>query len=208
MAEKGYLEAEAMAKTFNMLRANDLIWSFVVNNYLLGRDPLPFDLLYWNSDSTRIPAKMHSFYLRRMYMENLLAEPGGISLDGVPIELGKVAIPSYILAAKEDYIAPWTACYAATHLMSGPTRFVLAASGHVAGVINPPVKAKYGYRTGQSEGVAAQDWLDAAESHDGSWWPDWAAWLKRRSGKKVAARTPGEGKLKVLADAPGEYILK
>ena len=208
MAEKGYLEAEAMAKTFNMLRANDLIWSFVVNNYLLGRDPLPFDLLYWNSDSTRMPAKMHSFYLRRMYMENLLAEPGGISLDGVPIELGKVAIPSYILAAKEDHIAPWTACYAATHLMSGPTRFVLAASGHVAGVINPPVKAKYGYRTGQSEGVAAQDWLDAAESHDGSWWPDWAAWLKRRSGKKVAARTPGEGKLKVLADAPGEYILK
>ena len=208
MAEKGYLDAEAMAKTFNMLRANDLIWSFVVNNYLLGRDPPPFDLLYWNSDSTRMPAKMHSFYLRRMYMENLLAEPGGISLDGVPIDLGKVTVPTYILAAKEDHIAPWTACYAATRLLGGDARFVLAASGHVAGVINPPVKAKYGYQTGESKGVAAQDWMDAAESHDGSWWPDWAAWLKRRSGKKVAARMPGEGALKALADAPGEYILK
>ena len=207
MAEKGYLEAEAMARTFNMLRANDLIWSFVTNNYLLGRDPLPFDLLYWNSDSTRMPAKMHSFYLRRMYMENLLAKPGGISLDGVPIDLGKVKIPTYILAAKEDHIAPWTACYAATHLMSGPTRFILAASGHVAGVINPPVKAKYGYQTGETEGLAAQDWLDAAEAYDGSWWPDWAAWLKPRSGKKVSARTPGDGKLKALADAPGDYIL-
>jgi polyhydroxyalkanoate synthase len=208
MSEKGYLDADAMAKSFSMLRANDLIWSFVVNNYLLGRDPLPFDLLYWNADATRMPAKMQSFYLRRMYMENLLAEPGGISLDGVPVDLGKITIPTYILAAKEDHIAPWSACYAATRLMGGDKRFVLASSGHVAGVINPPAKAKYGYWTGESKDVAQQDWLDSAESHDGSWWLDWASWLKRRSGKKVAARIAAEGAIEALGDAPGEYILK
>ncbi len=207
MAEKGYLDAEAMAKTFNMLRANDLIWSFVINNYLLGRDPLPFDLLHWNSDSTRMPAKMHSFYLRKMYIDNLLRTPGGIELDGTPIDLGGVTIPTYLLAAKDDHIAPWKACFAANHLFKGPSRFVLAASGHVAGVINPPDKQKYGYWTSDSKSRDPEKWLDGATDSAGSWWPDWARWLARRSGKKVVARVPGDGKLKVLDDAPGRYIL-
>ena len=144
MNAKGYLEGRAMATTFNMLRANDLIWSFVVNNYLLGKSPFPFDLLYWNADSTRMPAAMHSFYLRNMYQENLLVKPGGISLDGVPIELRKIKTPSFLLSTREDHIAPWRSTYAATQLYRGPVKFVLSASGHIAGVVNPP-GSKYGH---------------------------------------------------------------
>src|SRR5690606_38972965 len=150
MNEKGYLDGHAMAMTFNMLRANDLIWSFVVNNYLLGKEPFPFDLLYWNSDSTRMPAAMHSFYLRKMYQENKLVEPGGITLAGVPIDLRKVKLPVFMLSTREDHIAPWQATYAATQLFKGPTKFVLAASGHIAGVINHPDANKYHYWTGDS----------------------------------------------------------
>ena len=134
-----------MATTFNMLRANDLIWSFVVNNYLLGNDPFPFDLLYWNADSTRMPAKMHSFYLRKMYQENLLSKPGGITLAGVPIDLGKIKTPAYFLSTREDHIAPWKSTYRGTQLLGGPKRFVLAASGHIAGVVNPPEGGKYNH---------------------------------------------------------------
>src|ERR1700759_408464 len=142
MNKRGYLEGSEMATTFNMLRANDLIWSFVVNNYLLGNDPFPFDLLYWNADSTRMPARMHSFYLRKMYQENLLATPGGITLDGVPIDLRKIKTPSFLLSTKEDHIAPWRSTYAATQLYRGPVKFFLAASGTIAGVVNPPAAKK------------------------------------------------------------------
>ena len=209
MAEKGYLEGRHMATTFNMLRANDLIWSFVVNNYLLGREPLPFDLLFWNADSTRMPAAMHGFYLRKMYQENLLAQPEGLSLAGVPIDLGRIDIPTYIVATREDHIAPWQSCFAACGLYRGQRRFVLGASGHIAGIINPPVAGKYGYWTGPVvESQDADTWLAAAEHHEGSWWNDWHTWQRRRSGgKKVPARVPGDGALRPIEDAPGAYVL-
>ena len=209
MAEKGYLEGRHMATTFNMLRANDLIWSFVVNNYLLGREPMPFDLLFWNADSTRMPAAMHGFYLRKMYQENLLARPEGLSLAGVPIDLGRIDIPTYIVATREDHIAPWQSCFAACGLYRGQRRFVLGASGHIAGIINPPDAGKYGYWTGPVvESPGADDWLAAAEHHEGSWWNDWHAWQRRRSGgKKVPARVPGDGALRPIEDAPGAYVL-
>ena len=209
MAEKGYLEGRHMATTFNMLRANDLIWSFVVNNYLLGREPLPFDLLFWNSDSTRMPAAMHGLYLRKMYQENLLAKPEGLSLAGVPIDLGRIDIPTYIVATREDHIAPWQSCFAACGLYRGQRRFVLGASGHIAGIINPPEAGKYGYWTGPVvEAQEADAWLAAAEHHEGSWWNDWHTWQRRRSGgKKVPARVPGDGALRPIEDAPGAYVL-
>jgi len=206
MSRKGHLDGAAMATTFNMLRANDLIWSFVVNNYLLGKEPLPFDLLYWNADSTNMPATMHSFYLRKMYEENKLVEPGGITLDGVPVDLRKIRTPAYILSTREDHIAPWKSTYAATQLYSGPKRFVLAASGHIAGVINPPAAKKYAYWTNPETPPTPEAWFAGAREHPGSWWPDWKAWNARRSGKKVAARRPGEGALKPLCDAPGTYV--
>ncbi len=208
MNKDGYLDGRAMATTFNMLRANDLIWSFVVNNYLMGKEPFPFDLLYWNSDSTRMPAAMHSFYLRRMYQENKLVEPGGIKLCGVPIDLTTVKLPTFMLSTREDHIAPWKSTYAATQLYKGPVKFVLAMSGHIAGVVNPPSdKPKYGYWT--KSGRAPKDpekWLAGATAHEGSWWPEWKAWLDKQSGGKVPARTPGDGKLKALEDAPGSYV--
>ena len=209
MAEQGYLEGRHMATTFNMLRANDLIWSFVVNNYLLGREPLPFDLLFWNADSTRMPAAMHGFYLRKMYQENLLARPEGLSLAGVPIDLGRIDIPTYIVATREDHIAPRQSCFAACGLYRGQRRFVLGASGHIAGIINPPAAGKYGYWTGPVlESQDADAWLAAAEHREGSWWDDWHAWQRRRSGgKKVPARLPGDGALRPIEDAPGAYVL-
>jgi polyhydroxyalkanoate synthase len=206
MSEKGYLEGSAMASTFNMLRANDLIWSFVVNNYLLGKDPFPFDLLYWNSDSTRMPAAMHSFYLRRMYQENKLVEAGGITLKGVPLDLRRIKTPTYILSTREDHIAPWIATYSATQLYRGQVHFVLAASGHVAGVVNPPDANKYGYWTNDELPADAQAWLAGAKQSPGSWWVDWAAWAAKHSGPKVPARKPGDGKLKPIEDAPGSYV--
>ena len=205
MSHTGYLEGAHMATTFNMLRANDLIWSFVVNNYLLGKDPFPFDLLYWNSDSTRMPAAMHSFYLRKMYQENLLAKPGGLELKGVPIDLRKVKTPAFLLSTKEDHIAPWKSTYAATQLFSGPTRFVLAASGHIAGVVNPPAAGKYSHWTNAKNPASPDDWLGSAEEHAGSWWPEWAKWVSKFADGKVAARVPGDAKLKVIEDAPGSY---
>ena len=207
MAEKGYLDGGEMATTFNMLRANDLIWSFVINNYLMGKQPFPFDLLYWNSDSTRMPAAMHQFYLRKMYLENRLMEPGGITLDSVPIDLTRIKTPSFILSTKEDHIAPWMSTYSAANTYSGPVKFVLAGSGHIAGVINPPSdKMKYGYWTNGKNPKAPQDWLDGADQHEGSWWPEWQNWISRKAGKKIPARTPGDGKLTVLEDAPGSYV--
>ncbi|HWL70827.1 MAG TPA: class I poly(R)-hydroxyalkanoic acid synthase [Geminicoccus sp.] len=205
MSRTGYLEGAEMAHTFNMLRANDLIWSFVVNNYLLGKEPFPFDLLYWNSDSTRMPATMHSFYLRKFYHENKLVEPGGISLCGVPIDLRKVKLPVYWVSTREDHIAPWQSTYAATRIYQGPKRFVLAGSGHIAGVVNPPHSGKYGYWVNDELPPDPADWLAGATEHPGSWWDDWRDWLKPKSGALVAARVPGEGGLPALEDAPGSY---
>lgn len=211
MKEKGYLDGREMALVFSMLRANDLIWSFVVNNYMLGKDPFPFDLLYWNADSTRLPAKMHSFYLRRMYRDNALCK-GEIELDGVKIDLTKITTPSYFLSTAEDHIAPWKSTYAATKLFSGPLRFVLSASGHIAGVINPPTARKYSYKANK-EGDRKynknpEKWFAGAKEHGGSWWKDWYAWMVRNNhtGGKVKARKPGGGKLKPLEDAPGSYV--
>jgi polyhydroxyalkanoate synthase len=206
MAKRGYLEGRQMATTFNMLRANDLIWSFVINNYLLGKEPFPFDLLYWNSDSTRMPHAMHSFYLRRFYQENLLVKPGGITLGGVPIDLGKVRLPVYILSTREDHIAPWLATYRATQLYRGQTAFVLAGSGHIAGVINPPSVQKYGFWTNPELPSDPADWLAGASQQPGSWWPHWRDWNAQHSGELVPARQPGDGKLPVLEDAPGSYV--
>jgi polyhydroxyalkanoate synthase len=195
-----------MANTFNMLRANDLIWSFVVNNYLLGKEPFPFDLLYWNSDSTRMPAAMHSFYLRKMYQENLLVKPGGISLNKTPIDLTKVKTPAFILSTKEDHIAPWKSTYAATQIYGGPVRFVLAASGHIAGVVNPPASGKYSHWTSSKTPKSADAWLAGAKSESGSWWPSWAEWIAQYADGKVPARKPGDGKLKPIEDTPGSYV--
>jgi polyhydroxyalkanoate synthase len=205
MNEKGYLEGRDMATTFNMLRANDLIWSFVVNNYLLGKSPFPFDLLYWNADSTRMPAAMHSFYLRNMYQENLLVKPGGITLDGVPIDLRKIKTPSFLLSTREDHIAPWRSTYAATRLYRGPVKFVLSASGHIAGVVNPP-GSKYGHWENDQNPPAAEEWLATATAVRDSWWPVWERWVAQYAGGEVPARHPGDGKLKPLEDAPGSYV--
>ncbi|MEM8950565.1 MAG: class I poly(R)-hydroxyalkanoic acid synthase [Pseudomonadota bacterium] len=206
MAEKGYLDGREMATTFNMLRANDLIWSFVVNNYLLGKEPFPFDLLYWNADSTRMPHAMHSFYLREFYQNNKLVRPGGITLDGIPIDLRKIRIPVYMLSTKEDHIAPWASTYAATQTFRGSTTFALAGSGHIAGVINPATSEKYGFWLNEKLPADPKDWLETATHHDGSWWPNWFGWIGRKSGAKVKARVPGKGKLKVIEDAPGSYV--
>ena len=206
MSQAGYLEGAHMATTFNMLRANDLIWSFVVNNYLLGKDPFPFDLLYWNADSTRMPAVMHSFYLRTMYQDNLLVEPGGIELKGVPIDLTKIKTPAFLLSTKEDHIAPWKSTYAATQLFSGPVKFTLAASGHIAGVVNPPAGGKYSHWTNAKNPATPDEWFAGAKEHAGSWWPAWAKWVAKHGGGKVDARVPGSGKLKVIEDAPGSYV--
>jgi polyhydroxyalkanoate synthase subunit PhaC len=205
MNDKGYLEGRDMATTFNMLRANDLIWSFVVNNYLLGKSPFPFDLLYWNADSTRMPAAMHSFYLRNMYQENLLVRPGGISLDGVPIDLRKIRTPSFILSTREDHIAPWRSTYAATQLYRGPVKFVLAASGHIAGVVNPP-GGKYGHWENDHNPSTPEEWLATATAQTDSWWPSWERWVGQYAGGEVPARHPGDGKLKPIEDAPGSYV--
>ena len=205
MQEKGYFDGAKMAEAFNLLRANDLIWSFVVNNYLMGKDPFPFDLLYWNSDSTRMPRAMHSAYLRDMYQHNRLREPGGISLDGVPIDLTTIDLPIYILSTREDHIAPWRSTYAATRLYRGPIRFVLAMSGHIAGVVNPPAANKYGHFTGELA-PTPDGWLESAVAHDGSWWPDWDAWVSAHADGETEPREPGAGALPVIEDAPGRFV--
>ncbi|MEP3114108.1 class I poly(R)-hydroxyalkanoic acid synthase [Nisaea sp.] len=207
MNKRGYLDGSEMASTFNMLRANDLIWSFVVNNYLLGKDPFPFDLLYWNSDSTRMPAVMHSFYLRNMYQENKLIEPGAITLAGTPIDLSTIKTPAFILSTKEDHIAPWKSTYRATQIYSGPIKFCLAGSGHIAGVVNPPSdKPKYGHYTNSRRPKSPDKWLEGATYHESTWWPEWAKWMSRHGGGKVEARIPGDGALIAIEDAPGSYV--
>jgi polyhydroxyalkanoate synthase len=202
MQKRGFLEGREMATTFNMLRANDLIWSFVVNNYLLGQDPFPFDLLYWNDDSTRMPARMHSFYLRRMYQQNDLIKPGGIELLGVKLDLRKVKLPTYILSTREDHIAPWASTYRATHTYAGDIRFVLAASGHIAGVVNPPDAGKYSHWVNTELPADPEAWLVGATELAGSWWPDWQRWVSGQDPAQVAARAPKNA----IEDAPGSYV--
>jgi len=208
MKAAGFLEGKNMATTFNMLRSNDLIWSFVINNYLMGKDPMPFDLLFWNSDTTNMPPNMHSFYLRNMYQRNLLQEPGGLTLGGQEIDLRKIDIPIFVQASREDHIAPYESVFKLTKMVSGPAEFMLAGSGHIAGVINHPDAKKYQHWTNSSKkkyGKAA-DWLKDAEENPGSWWPHWHKWLSKKSGAKVPARDPSKGNLKPIEDAPGSYV--
>lgn len=206
MKSKGYLDAQAMATTFNMLRSNDLIWNFVIQQYWLGKDPVPFDLLFWNSDSTAMPAAMHMFYLRRMYMDNALIQPNAINLLGVPLDLGKIKNPSYLVATHDDHIAPWKSTYAPTQIYQGPIRFVLAGSGHIAGIINPPAARKYQYWTNENLPQDPALWFQRASEQAGSWWDDWKAWLTPLSGPRVKSETPGKGPHKALMDAPGSYV--
>ena len=205
MAERGYLEGSAMANAFNMLRPNDLIWSYYVNNYLKGKEPMPFDLLVWNSDSTRMPAANHKFYLRHCYLQNDLSN-GRMELNGRTLDLKKVTIPVYELATKEDHIAPARSAFTGAKCFGGPVRYVMAGSGHIAGVVNPPGKPKYQYWSdGPPEGKF-DDWVAKAKETPGSWWPDWLAWLTAQAPEKVPARKPGDGKLEPLGDAPGDYV--
>ncbi len=206
MNKRGYLDGNEMSTTFNMLRANDLIWSFVVNNYLMGNDPFPFDLLYWNADSTRMPAAMHSFYLRNMYQENRLAAPDGISLEDTPIDLSRVTVPAYFISTREDHIAPWRTTYWGTQLLKGENRFVLAASGHIAGVVNPPEGGKYSHWINPDRAPDPESWFNGATEIAGSWWPDWQRWVAALDGDKVPAREPGSGKLAAIEPAPGSYV--
>ncbi|PIE44296.1 MAG: class I poly(R)-hydroxyalkanoic acid synthase [Gammaproteobacteria bacterium] len=208
VAKTGYYDGRTMAFSFNMLRENDLFWSFFINNYLKGEKPAAFDLLYWNSDSTNLPGKMHCFYLRNMYLANKLIEPGGIELNGVKIDISKVQTPAYFLSAIQDHIAKWKATYPGAKLLSGEVRFVLSGSGHIAGVVNPPSAEKYCYWTNSELPDEAQDWLDSAEQHKGSWWMNWRrTWIDQHGdNEQVAARQPGDRELEVIEDAPGYYV--
>jgi polyhydroxyalkanoate synthase len=206
MAERGYLEAGAMAGVFNMLRSNDLIWPYVINNYLKGKAPFPFDLLYWNSDATRLPAANHSFYLRNCYLDNKLSK-GKMTIGNTPIDLKAIKIPIYNLATREDHIAPAKSVMLGSKLFGGEVKFVVSGSGHIAGVVNPPAKKKYQFWTGPKPRNADIDgWLAKAKESPGSWWPDWLVWLTRQSSTEVGARIPGHGALKPVEDAPGSYV--
>jgi polyhydroxyalkanoate synthase len=206
MGAHGYLEGKKMANAFNLLRSNDLIWPYVINNYLKGKEPAPFDLLFWNADATRMPKANHSFYLRNCYLENRLSK-GEMVIAGKKLDLAKVRIPIYNLATREDHIAPVRSVLLGSTRFGRPVRFVMAGSGHIAGVINPPDKRKYQYWTGPAPtGDDLDAWLAQAEEHPGSWWPDWIDWLRRLDPTEVAAREPGGGKLTPLEDAPGSYV--
>jgi polyhydroxyalkanoate synthase len=208
-AEKGYMDGRYMAATFNLLRGRDLIWNYVVNNYLMGEDYPPFDLLHWNGDTTNLPAKWHQIYLKQLYQENKLVQPGGVTIAGTPIDLGRVKTPTYVQAGREDHIAPPQSVWKITHHFKGPLRFVLAGSGHIAGVVNPPEAQKYQYWTNDDKVDNLEDFIAGATETKGSWWPDWLAWLKSHGDATVFAigpRVPGEGKLPALENAPGSYV--
>jgi polyhydroxyalkanoate synthase len=206
MSERGYLEGKKMATAFNLLRSNDLIWPYVINNYLKGKEPAPFDLLYWNSDATRMPAANHSFYLRNCYLENRLTK-GEMVIGGKKLDLKSVTVPVYNLATREDHIAPAKSVLLGSKYFGGPVRYVLAGSGHIAGVVNPPDKMKYQYWTGPKPTSAnLERWLGKAKEHAGSWWPDWFEWLKKLDPTEVPAREPGGGVLTPIEDAPGSYV--
>ncbi|MEA3035076.1 MAG: poly[(R)-3-hydroxyalkanoate] polymerase subunit PhaC [Sphingomonadales bacterium] len=208
-ADKGYLDGRYMAATFNLLRGRDLIWNYVTNNYLMGEDYPPFDLLHWNSDVTRLPATWHRNYLRDFYRDNKLVLAGELKVDGTPIDIHIVRTPSYVQAGREDHIAPAASVWKITHYFQGPMRFVLAGSGHIAGVVNPPEAQKYQYWTNEEKVATLEQFVAGATEHKGSWWPDWHAWIETRGAAKVpaeGARIPGKGKLKAIEDAPGSYV--
>lgn len=207
MMDRGYLDARSMAAMFNMLRSNDLIWSNVVNNYLLGKEPPAFDLLYWNNDGTRMTRAAHSFYLRNTYLENNLVKPGKIVIDGVPIDLRQIQQDVYAVGAIQDHIVPWQSAWRITQLAGGHSEFVLAASGHIAGIINPPSKGR-GYWTNDKPVGSAKEWFETAEHHDGSWWNNWLEWLKPHSGEMVAPPSMGNEAHPPITPAPGTYVLE
>ena len=203
----GLLRGRELALTFASLRANDLIWNYVVNNYLMGRTPEPFDLLYWNSDGTNLPGAMYAYYIRNMYLENNLRVPGRLTMCGTPVDLGTLDAPAYVLASREDHIVPWQTAYASARLLTGKIDFVLAASGHIAGVINPAARNRRSYWLGDGLVIDPGQWLAAATAHPGSWWHHWRAWLAGHGGGRVPARTVlGSGRLPVIEPAPGRYV--
>jgi polyhydroxyalkanoate synthase len=204
-AEGGVLSGQSMADTFNMLRSNDLIWSFFVNNYLMGKEPKPFDLLFWNSDQTRMPKALHMFYLRKFYGENALAK-GELVMDNVKLDLSTVKTPVYVQSSKEDHIAPARSVYRGAKLFGGPVTFTLSGSGHIAGVINAPVAKKYQHWTNADMPDTVEAWMTGTTETPGSWWPHWLTWLSEKSGGQVPARDPAKGPLKPLEDAPGSYV--
>ncbi|MBZ8134542.1 class I poly(R)-hydroxyalkanoic acid synthase [Afifella sp. IM 167] len=205
MARRGYLEGSKMATAFNLLRSNDLIWPYVINNYMAGKEPMPFDLLYWNSDATRMPAANHSYYLRNCYLENNLTG-GRMKLAGKTLDLGRVMTPVYNLATREDHIAPAKSVFHGSQYFGGPVRFVLSGSGHIAGVVNPPSRGKYQYWTGKDARGDLDAWIGEAEEHKGSWWPDWQSWIETLDDRRVKKRAVGGGRLNALEDAPGSYV--
>jgi polyhydroxyalkanoate synthase subunit PhaC len=203
----GLLKGKELATTFSFLRPNDLVWNYVVGNYLKGETPPPFDLLYWNGDSTNLPGPMYCWYLRHLYLQNELKKPGALTVCGEKIDLGKIEAPVFIYGSREDHIVPWTAAYASVPLLKGKRKFVLGASGHIAGVINPPAKGKRSYWTNDKLPAKPEDWLAGATEHPGSWWPVWTAWLKPHAGKLVGApKAPGAAKFKPIEPAPGRYV--
>ncbi|QOL19996.1 PHA/PHB synthase family protein [Candidatus Bodocaedibacter vickermanii] len=209
MSDKGYLSGKIMARTFNMMRPSELVWSYVVNNYYMGKDPVPFDFLYWNSDNTNMPEAMHSNLLRFFYQQNRLTQPGRYKVNGEGIDLSNIDLPIYMMSTKDDHIAPWKATYSGVSLMkNAKLQFVLGGSGHVAGVINSPVKEKYGYWLNKNLTASADEWQAGAEEHAGSWWIHWHQWLSGLGGAKVAARSVGSVEYPALSEAPGEYVLK
>ena len=205
---QGYLSGRQVADTWRSVRANELIWSFWVNSYLLGKEPPTIDLLFWNCDPTNMPAATHTYFMRNMYVGNRLREPGGLTLAGEAIDVTRVTTPSYVLSTVEDHIAPWKTTYETTQLFAGPVEFVLGASGHIAGVINPPAKGKYGHWTHADTPAMPDEWLAAAHEHEGSWWPHWDRWLEAFGGGEVPARAPGSGGLPAIEDAPGSYVMR
>jgi len=203
----GLLNGKELATTFSFLRPNDLVWNYVVGNYLKGEAPPPFDLLYWNSDSTNLPGPMFCWYLRNTYLENKLRVPGALTVCGEKVDLSRIEAPVYLYGSREDHIVPWESAYASTQILSGPKRYVLGASGHIAGVINPPQKKKRSYWTNDQLDTDANQWLEGTTEHPGSWWTDWSDWLKQHAGKEIAApKTPGNKTYKPIEPAPGRYV--
>jgi polyhydroxyalkanoate synthase len=209
LAPEGFLDGRYMAATFNALRGKDLIWNYVTNNYLLGEDYPAFDLLHWNGDTTNLPAGWHQSYLKDLYRDNKLVEAGAMSVHGTSLDLTRVETPAYIQAGREDHIAPAESVWKVTHHFRGPLRFVLAGSGHIAGVVNPPAAGKYQYWTNEAKVGSLAEFIAGATETKGSWWPDWIAWLQAQDDARVpatGARVPGEGTLPALSDAPGDYV--
>jgi polyhydroxyalkanoate synthase len=207
-ASGGYLDGRNMAATFNMLRSNDLLWNYVVHNYLLGKQPPAFDLLYWNSDGTRVPGKIHSFLVREFFLKNKLMQPDGIQVKGLGVNLGLIETPTFTVAATGDHIVPWEGAFLMRELVGGPVHFILTSGGHIAGIINPPTTSRREYWTNESETQDAQEWLEGAKKHKGSWWGEWIAWLNERSGERVSPPTMGNEEFPSIMDAPGSYVLE